>query len=674
MASKKDEFKYLSMPVLSGQQTAKITKTDWGGLNRRSTVDSGELSAESNISTAEFPRLTPAERLKEFGVTDKYYDGKEIISLHGFDDFLMTVYLERAGDTFDSPYELKIDYITLSRNQNNANTIHTGILKAGLKTQDQLDTERETRRSIVQFNMFTDSTDVLNGHYKKKILIFPDRVSMGYQIINTAINPNDIEDPDYDAIYCLEKSGNKYYYKWNGNSGAFKQYTGTNISPTFEFKELYTDFKTFYSDGYVISNDEFSETQTYYRRIKTGAPYEYVEKVLTAPEKDEDDKEIIGPNTYVKGKYYVSTSDFSPATCGETISTTDGTYLNTYNSCMYAYDDTDGWVKTVAPNCPKIKLAAVYRSRLFGVDDKRVYASAFNDYSDFVLDSIDDENERNAWCSAAQSNTKADGAFTGITVYNDRVVLFKKDFLQEAYGLNNPFRIVDMGTVGTIDNRTVQEVGGLLYFVSEDDVKVYNGAVVKSVGYKLNIDRFKSAVSGSDGRFYYLWCYLSDGGEQLFVYDTLCGRWSQRFCDYEVLSFAKTSEGMFMLTSNGDTQRIYRIDSGVYTNVEWSFDTDIMTSSSADIKHLTKLQVLADLEEGSEINVYAVYDNDAFDENTSQLLYSRANVTGRKITVPIRVKPRLSVHCGCMLHFCGKGYVKLYSMEIFTSEGGGLYG
>lgn len=486
MAKKDAALSYLQAPLPQGSKYAKMTKLSFVGLNKRHTVDTGVLSMESNISTAEAPYLVPSCKPESF--LSGY---SHPIGMFGFDDFLIIVYRDGAA--------IKIDYITKDK------TKYTGVLKASGATADD-----ETPRSIVQFNVYDMPTEPLNGGFIKKLLIFPDKMSMDFKI----------------------------------------------------------------------------------------------------------------------------SSDFTPDSLGDAI--------------------------------PSIKYATVHLSRVFGVDDDRVYASGFNDYANWNLDKPHEYNESNAWCSPSQSNTKANGNFTGITTFQNHVVCFKHDFMHEIYNTKNPFRIQDIYAEGAVDNRTVQDVDGRLIFVSEDDVKIYTGSNPRIIGYNLGMPRYEYAVSGTDGRNYYLYCEDGSGGRYLYVYDTLIDGWSERSVSGKVLSFAHNKNGMYMLCGNGV---VYRIDSGSY-NHKWKCETDLITNHTVDIKHIKKLQMLADIAEDANIKVYILYDDEAFG-STSHLVYSgTGSGSGKK---PIRVKPRKTANYGFKLHFEGEGYVKLYELEIFTEAGGELF-
>ena len=321
-------------------------------------------------------------------------------------------------------------------------------------------------------------------------------------------------------------------------------------------------------------------------------------------------------------------------------------------------------LETDTHKMPNIKYATVHLSRVFGVDEDRVYASGFNDYANWNLDTADEYNESNAWCSPAQANVKADSKFTGITTYQNHVVCFKRNFMHEIYNTKNPFRIQDIYGEGTIDNRTIQDVDGRLIFVSDDNVKIYTGSNPKIISYNLNLSRYETACSGQDGRNYYL--YVKNSTENhFFVYDTLIGEWSERDVDNEIKGFANNSNGVYMITATD----VYKLNTSNYVGQEWAFETDLITNNTVDIKHVKKLQMLGDFE-NSDLDVYILYDDEVFNAETSHKVYSRTDLNGKK---PIRVKPRKTAHYGFKLHFEGVGYAKLYELEMFTEQGGGLY-
>ena len=617
----------MQMPLPEGRKYSKMTKISLGGLNKRYTVDSGSLTMESNISTQEHPYLTPSP--KHQAVFSQY---EKPIDMFGFDDFLVVVY--------EKDDSIKIDYIkkTFRNDVIPVFVTYTGVLKAGNIT----DKDR-TQRSIVQFNVYDTPTDPLTGQYVKKLLIFPDKCSMYMNIVEADSNPeewtaDDLSSKDLSVMYCYES---KFYtlalvQKTEGDEG----YDKDKVSYKRVLRKKHESIKRDENgnEETVTLNGEF---------FCDGM--EVVVKSFTPTDKSDTPPDTASHNYY---------------------------YRNSKTSDVYRWvdDDSDsdksGWKVSIPPAVPSLKYATVHLSRVFGVDDDRVYASGFNDYSNWNLDTTDEYNEANAWCSPSQSNTKAGGKFTGITTYQNHVVCFKQDFMHEIYNTKNPFRLQDIYAEGTIDNRTIQDVDGKLIFVSADDVKIYTGSNPRIIGYNLNTQQYTYAVSGTDNRNYYLYCEDYYGDQLLYVYDTYTELWSERRIDGRVLNFAHNKNGMYMLCEDGC---VYLMSDGTsgrdYVNHPWMFETDLITNKTVDIKHIKKLQMLVELEYNANIKVYVLYDDEEFNENTSHLVYS-GNKVGK---YPIRVKPRKTANYGFKLHVEGTGYVKLYELEIFIESGGDLY-
>jgi hypothetical protein len=566
MAKKKKEntLSYLQMPLPQGGKYSKMTKVAFSGLNKRYTLDSGDLTMESNISNSEYPYLTPSEKRELFL---SKYDDCTPITMSAFDDFIIVVYYENK--------KIMVDYITSD------GEIFTGIVQSD---EEKAKATYKLPRSIVQFNVYDTPTDPLTGKFVKKLLIFPDKKSMDFEVT---------ED-------------------------------------NFEIKDMDVLVKTYTNDTEPYLPPDTASHNYYYRNLSNKA-------------KEAD---------------------------------------TLYGSAIYKWVDDEinsensGWKISIPPTMPDIKYATVHLSRVFGVDDDRVYASGYNDYTNWNLDTIDEYNESNSWCSPSQSNTKAGGSFTGITTYQNHVICFKRDFMHEIYNTKNPFRLQDVYAEGTIDNRTIQDVDGKLIFVSEDDVKIYTGSNPRIIGYNLNMKNYKYAVSGTDNRNYYLYCEDERHNGFLYVYDTFTELWSEQSVESRVLSFAHNKNGMYMLCEDGC---VYKMDTKDYKH-KWSFETDLITNKTVNIKHIKKLQMLVDIlgyadDNGNPANmqVYILYDDEVFadmsdNEKAKHLIYSSV----KRGKFPIRVKPRKTANYGFKLHFEGAGYVKLYELEIFVEPGGDL--
>ena len=590
---------YMQMPLPVAGKAYKTVKREWQGLNLREKTDTGDLSFEKNISTLSAPHLTPAPKPARVYGDENIASGSIYpIGLFGFDDFLLYIY--RTGSS------IYADYIK-------GGVTYTGKIPGSASSGE----ESDYQRCVVQFNVYDVSTDVLTGTYKKRLLVFPDKVAADFDISREFTGQTAASAPPQDADTA--------YLYGNKNGGKVWKYNGSAWGDVSDSKEQF-DFD--FMQSAVLDNGTVVKTGIIDEFTNAESPY--------TPDENAD-----------KAHYQ----------------------RNTYNSMIYRWHG-DRWHSATLNTMPGIKYATVHLSRLFGVDDGRIYASGFNDYTNWNLDTADEYNESNAWCSPTQSNSKADGNFTGITTFGNHVVCFKKDFMHEIYNTKNPFRVQDIYAEGAVDNRTIQDVDGKLIFVSSDDVKVYTGGNPRIISYKLGLPSYDGAVSGTDGRNYFL--YLN---KKIYVYDCLVGEWSVRQHPPEsdgsteeirdIISFAYNKNGMYCLTAFGG---IFKLDTEDFDH-DWGFETDLMTRGTVDIKHVKKIQILTEIGTGARFKVYFLYDDETFNAN-SHLVYDSNGKTGQ---TAVRVKPRNTAHYGIKLHFEGQGYVKFNSLELIMEQGGEKY-
>lgn len=481
------DYVYLNKPVPSGESNYTTITASWKGLNKAQFIDSGYMSDANNVYVGSdmYPQTAP----KAETVISGY---NEPISIHGFGDFLIVVY--KSDDT------IKADYIKGGRTW------------TGTVNSDASDT---SPRCIIQFNVYTTPNDPISGTFDKKLIIYPDKVSMDYSM----------------------------------NDGAG-----------------------------------------------------------------------------------VTTFDTASIDVGSNVT-------------------------------PNLKYACVYLSRVFGLDDDRIYASGFNDYTNWDLDTADDDSSSNAWVSTAQSNVKAGNDFTGIIVFNGTVVAFKSDFMHEIYNNKNPFRVGDIYAEGAIDNRSLQDVDGNLLFVSSDNVKQYTGGNPNKIGTPLGISHFNSGIAGSYGSDY---CLFLDGDNKTATYNVDNGMWSIADSESDIVGYASNENGIYSFGTDGAVRKLNTSD---YSH-SWYIETDLSLCSTLDIKRLKSLQIMVDIGVGANIKAYALTENETFNASSSQLLFDSGDKTGRNI---LRCAIRQTAGWSHKIRFCGTGYVKLYVMQLRYAIGGVRY-
>lgn len=325
---------------------------------------------------------------------------------------------------------------------------------------------------------------------------------------------------------------------------------------------------------------------------------------------------------------------------------------------------------------PGIHLATVYGSRVFGVDENLVYASAHNDYADWNLDTADDISDAHAWVSMSQSNAKADGEFTAIATYDNHVVLFKRDFMQLVYSNKNPFRIVDVGAYGCDNAYAVAETDGVLYFASPSAVYAFTGGAPKNISEKLDIKNYSGAVLGAWNGFLYLYC-----GDNLYRYAD--GVWScigqpavgyKQFasCDWGIAALDNIGRIViidWVRDGSGDIPDSWVPSYGGENKPEWWFETDLMAVGKLDVRRVKKVSVLCDADPGASVAVYLLKEDEVFEPETSQLI---GHTSGDGL-VMLRALTRMTSAYMHRLRFVGRGRVKIYATEIQIAWGGDVY-
>lgn len=616
MAKKKEqELTYLQLPLPEGQKRTARTKIDWSGLNYRQTLDTGVLSYEKNISTAEAPYLTPSQKpvlVKDYGDVYKHddeaggYTGDCICSsIFGCDDYLFVLHYEKT-----STHAL-IQPVAAILDSNMEQITSGGKFKIGpicnLGAHEQL--------SAVAFNKYSNYENIADKNpsiFSKHILFFPYNYSYTF---------NSFQDVLYRSSYHDRQ---KSTYPW-----AFIE----------DFKDQDVVYNVIEVPGRMIPSAEEIAHENY-RHIDLENESGSLNRFYLT-------------HNLVAGLWYYNGYDWYP--------------MN-YNVTDDIKTPTPGSSAQITGN-PTLNYGVVFQSRLFGIDDGKIYASMFNDYAGWDLDTATETNSSNAWISALNANTMANGKLSAIVTYQDRVVVFRENYMYEVRNTRNPFRVSDIFQEGCIDWRAALVVGEKLIFTGRKSVNVYTGSKPVDISRNLNVERFYDAAAGTDGKNYYLYCATDKKEHSLFVYDNVVGQWSEREIDKKVLSFTANNNGVYMLCEDN---KIYKLDSGLYDH-DWAFETDFYTGDTVNIKHIKKLQMLADVRAGSKLKVYILYDGEAFDEEQTECLYDFENDSAVEQKVSIRILPRRTANYGFKIRVEGFGFSRIYQLGYTLAAGGELY-
>lgn len=243
---------------------------------------------------------------------------------------------------------------------------------------------------------------------------------------------------------------------------------------------------------------------------------------------------------------------------------------------------------------PQLSSATVHLGRLWGVKDGKFYASAWNNYADWLLptaDDLDDDVSAMAWVSATQSDANAQGNFTAIAVYDNHVIGFKKNYMHMIYNNKNPFRIVDVARVGAISQQAVCECNQILFFVGEDGVYAFTGGYPERISDGLELTSFDGAVLGADD----MTLYCAIPGDGVYTFDTVNRAWGHYVGnvtenrDMPIQCAKVGGKCLYAVFSDG-VSLVKRFGGDNY-NVSFSFDTDATYGGQLTEKRLKRLRL-----------------------------------------------------------------------------------
>jgi hypothetical protein len=292
---------------------------------------------------------------------------------------------------------------------------------------------------------------------------------------------------------------------------------------------------------------------------------------------------------------------------------------------------------------PDIDYACTLNNRIWAVDGDNVYGSALGQHDNWTTFSSPSEAT-----DAYHVDTGTNGDFTGIVSYKGFVLVFKRDRVFKLFGdIPSDFQLVEISRLGCLSNKSICEVNNILFWLSPQGVVAYTGGIPEVISECLN-ESYTSAVSGGDGRWYYISLY-NGTAYALYTYDTWKGIFLQEDT-LNVTEFAFLDGYLYALTS---ANVISKFNSGTET-VSWSFESKKFDESYMGKKAHSEVSCRVDLETDSTLNVYIKIDNGSY---TLVKSYNTTDLTS--FVVPLKVKK-----CNhFQLKFTGTGECSIYQVQ-----------
>lgn len=360
---------------------------------------------------------------------------------------------------------------------------------------------------------------------------------------------------------------------------------------------------------------------------------------------------------------------------------------------------------SVHQEAPEFDCACEHNNRLWGArysagtkPINEIYASALGDGT--VWDLYEGTNADSWTASVGMS-----GKFTGCTEFNDDVLFFKADAIITVSGSNpSSFSTHITSCSGCIDARSIQVIGGCVYYLSAEGVMKYDGTVPYCISKDagIEIERRIPYYESTKHNSKYFICLpdrIQPGSVQtqtLFEYETIRGTWHAREKDvfnppyfyrgssaYHNLPGARGYDEDIGMVVIYDAQRAaddYPADRSDFdlTGVEPDFDWEAVTGISgyeflgdpnnlsrynlAKQSYLSRYCIRMQMYPGSKLCLWIEYDSDGN-------WHKAGEITGKSLrSYMIPVVPTRCDHC--RLKLTGKGRVEIYSIARIYEAGG----
>lgn len=226
--------------------------------------------------------------------------------------------------------------------------------------------------------------------------------------------------------------------------------------------------------------------------------------------------------------------------------TDDGTKLPTiiFDNDVFAKNGTEAGTVTIRRKAPKLSVICESDNRIWGAEGNTIYASALGDPTNFyTYDGVDTDSYAVAVAS--------DGKLTGCCGYGKSVLFFKEDRMIKILGdYPSQYTLYEYQVPGVKDGsqNSLCNISDNIYYHGREGIYRYSGGSPELISDVFGMHRYENAAAGAAGGRYYISMHeRGTGGEWgLWVYDTALGLWVQED-GTEARCFAKNGEKLFYI-------------------------------------------------------------------------------------------------------------------------------
>lgn len=327
------------------------------------------------------------------------------------------------------------------------------------------------------------------------------------------------------------------------------------------------------------------------------------------------------------------------------------------------------WTLTISRKIPELDFVCVSNNRVWGChygDDyngnvvNEIYASKLGDFKNwYTYAGLSTD-------SYALSVGEA-GEWTGCVNYQGYPTFFKENCVMKIYGsMPSEFTLSQHTCRGVQkgSEKSLAIVNEYLVYKSAADICVYDGSSPTSISAAFGrASKYYEAVAAGCNGKYYVSMETNVGHTMNFVYDMEHGLWMKNDSNVRYTQFTQTESGQIYGTTGSKIYGIGANDNIIFHSkipeeeyVEWYAETGDMGFSYPDHKCVNALAIRAYIPYKSELSVEMSIDDGAWEDRGTY----RGNDSTR--TIYITSFPMQCDHY--RIRLSGHGNVRVYSMTI----------
>ena len=258
----------------------------------------------------------------------------------------------------------------------------------------------------------------------------------------------------------------------------------------------------------------------------------------------------------------------------------------------------------------------------------------------------------------------SDGAFTGAVSYLGNPIFFKERCMERVYaGSQGAHQIVTTECSGVQKGsaKSLQVVGGVLYYLSDEGVQAFDGSLPVTVSQALGERRYSAGVGGAWREKYYLSALDEDGAASLLVYDSERKLW-HREDELRAEGFVCKGGELYCLSAEGKLLSMHGESGEKETGFTWLAETGELGLQTPERKRLTRLLLAMRPEQGTTVAAWVSYDRGATWQKQGQITGS-----GDIREQLVAIRPR---QCRAMrLRLTGNGQCAIFAATALYERG-----